>query len=263
MNKRFGENVKSVTVRQEHLREMIQVMDEICKSKNQYGRFASHFFVIDCRAMKDATTLVVRQSVNTDEEEASKIPVEEGDTLFEKVKEKYSYLDWDHMMERKNGGQLVLDLGMGFHPVSDSGTPLVCLWKLDRLRNSYDAAGMNKGTTHRVNTFDLYGGIQAEMETVRRRIVQIQFRQSYGLHYQPTRRGKGGDITFCSDLDAYDVNATFRQSIDTFVEMLTGGCEKSYGARDEVRASGMAIKDVLGNVTELVRTCVSQHSMMV
>lgn len=121
---------------------------------------------------------------------------------------------------------------------------------------------MNKGRTHLVNTFARYGGIQAEMETVRHWIVQVDFRSSYGLHYQPVRRGRGGDIIFCSDLDAYDVNAMFRRSIDTFVQMLHGACRKSFGAQDEMRGSGMVVRDALDDVAGLVRLAIFSLEML-
>ena len=200
--------------------------------------------------MKDSTNIVVRNPLNEDPDATH--DVKQGQSLYDELCKKYSALDWTYMMDRDNGGQLLMDLGMGFHPCDKDKTPLVCLWKLDSVQESYDVAGMNKGTTHYANTFINYGGKQAEMASNRSRIVHLPFRSTYSLSYQPVRRGKGGDISFCDDIDAYDVNATFRRSCDDFIQMMLGARSKNLGARDEIRGSGVAIKEVLERAPELV-----------
>ena len=98
----------------------------------------------------------------------------------------------------------------------------------------------------------IFGGRQAEMSQVRASLVQICFRSTYGLHYEPVRRIRGGEISLCEDADAYHTNATFMKSCDNYLKMLNGGRKRSYGARDEIRGSGAAICQVLKNLPALV-----------
>jgi hypothetical protein len=250
-NRRFG-NAKTVPVKGANLPDILLAMRNICSSSDELARFGSHFFVLDARGTKESTTIIVREPANIDPDETSNFTVQEGQDLWVELCKKFTCLDWDYMMDRNNGGQLLVDLGMAFHPCAEDKTPLVCLWKLDEVKESYEIAGMTGGKNHYLNTFVNYGGKQAEMGSVRQRIVQLCHRLTYGLHYQPVRRGKGGDIDFCSDVDAYDANATFRKCCDDFTKMLLGGRKKNLGAREEVRGSGAAIKQVLKAAPELV-----------
>jgi hypothetical protein len=158
------------------------------------------------------------------------------------------------MMLRENG-QLLLDVGLAYN-LADKEGPLVALWNLSKVRSSYSAAGMNAPTVHHTNTFARYGGMQVEMGLERQRIVQLCFRSTYGLCYQPVRRGRGGDIKFCKDSDAFHGNTQFRKSIRSHIRMLEGSKNKSFGVRDELRGSGAAIRDVTDHLEELVR---NQH----
>ena len=233
--KRLEAGAKTVPVLAKNLKAMqFDMMDSINEDA-ELSRFGSFFFVLDGRGMKESTM----------------VEVGSGRDPYRVLCEKFPQLDWKYMMQRKNG-QLLIDLGMGFHPVSLEEEPLVALWKLDKLHASYAAAGMNKGTTHHTNTFQKYGGMQAEMGAVRQRTVQLCFRSSYGLYYQPVRRGHGGDISLCTDVDAYDVNDAFRTSIQGYIKMLLGSEKKTYGTREEMRGSGRAIMGALQDVEELV-----------
>jgi len=251
-NKRFGDFVKTVPVKGTHLPDLMVALRDICDSSDELDMFRSFFFVMDARGMKEATSIVVREPVKVDPDVFTNFKVQEGESLWDELCSKFTCLDWDYMMDRANGGQLLMDLGMAFHPCAKDKTPLVCMWKLDSVLHSYQAAGMTAGTTHYANTFIDYGGKQAEMGSVRQRTVQVAYRLTYGLHYQPVRRGKGGDISFCGDVDAYDANASFRKCGDDFIQMLLGGRNKNLGARDEIRASGVAIKRVLEAAPDLV-----------
>ena len=145
-----------------------------------------------------------------------------------------------------------MDLGLGFHPVGEDDKQLVCLWDLKKLEDSYAAAGMCKGTVHHTNTMGDYGGRQAEMGQVRASLMQICFRSTYGLHYELVRWVWGGEISFCDDADVYNTNTTFMKSCGDYIKMLNGGRTKSYGARDEIRGSGMAICQVLKELPAIV-----------
>jgi hypothetical protein len=96
--------------------------------------------------------------------------------------------------------------------------------------------------------------MQAEMEVTRQHIVQLCFRSTYGLFYQPVRRGRGGNIKFCKDSDAYQANSTFRKSVRSHIRMLEGLTTKSYGAREEIRGSGAAILEIFRDVGDIVST---------
>jgi hypothetical protein len=152
---------------------------------------------------------------------------------------------------RQKNGQLLIYLGMGFHPLPPGKEAVVALWKLDKLHSSYAAAGMNKGTTHFTNTFCKYGGMQAEMGACQQ-TVQLCFRSSYGLCYQPVCRGHAGDINLGADMDGYDVNNTFRSSVEGYVKMLQGLKAKTYGACDEMHGSSVAIRGVLKDIGAVV-----------
>jgi hypothetical protein len=170
---------------------------------------------------------------------------------YESLCQKFPYLDFEYMKKRENG-QLVMDLGLGFHPIGDNDKQLVCLWDVRKLEDSYKATGMCKGTIHHINTMRDYGGCQADMAQVRASLVQIYFRSTYGLYYEAIRRVQGGEISFCKDVDAYNTNTTFMKSCGDYIKMLNGGKTKSYGARNEIRGSGMAICQVLKDLPVIV-----------
>jgi hypothetical protein len=110
-----------------------------------------------------------------------------------------------------------------------------------KVNASYDAAGMNAGKVHHAGMMGLYGGKQAEMERRRLAIVQFCFRSTYNLNYQPFRRSQAGEINFCEDIDAYEVNSTYRNNLESYIMMMRGSLRKSFGAREEMRGSGTSI----------------------
>jgi hypothetical protein len=177
--------------------------------------------------------------------------VEKGGNPYAELRRKFPDCDWEYMEKRENG-QLLMDLGMGFHPVPEDKTPLVFLWKLAEVNQSYDAAGMNVGKVHHAGMMGGYGGRQSEMERKRSAIVQLCFRSTYSLNYQPFRRSQAGEINVCDDIDAYEVNATYRNSLESHIMMMRGSLRKSFGAREEMRGSGTAIREVMEDAAELV-----------
>jgi hypothetical protein len=176
---------------------------------------------------------------------------EETPDPYKVLCKKIPYIDFEYYTKRENG-QLIMDLGLGFHPTGEDGEPLVCLWDLNKLRESYDAAGMNQGTTHHPNTIIDYGGIQAEMSQVCSSLVQICFCSSYCLHYETVRHVRGGKISFCEDVDAYNTNMAFMKSIHDYMKMLNGGMTRSYGVCNDIRGSGTAICQVLNVLPSMV-----------
>lgn len=233
---RFSNKTRTVPVKEGLLDKLQDSMKRIVASEDYLAMLGSFFFVLDGRGMKHTTSTNVR--IETDP--------------YLELLERFSVLDWEYMMLRENG-QLLVDLGMGFHPNPASKEALVALWHLETLKDSFGMAGMNAGTTHYLNTLSGYGGRQAEMAATRQRIVQLSFRSAYGLYYQPVRRGRGGDVKFCSETDACDVNASFTSSIESYIKIFKGSASKSFGGRDEMRGSGVAIKMVMQEAPKLVR----------
>jgi hypothetical protein len=235
-NNRFSGKDKLVTVQGTHLAPLQQVMRDIVHSDpDEYDRYDSFFFVVECRGIKDSTNIVVEQG---------------GDPYAELLR-KFPHCDWEYMEKRENG-QLLIDLGLGFHPNPDDKTPLVFLWDLKQVNQSYDAAGMNAGKVHHPGMLGAYGGRQSEMERRRQAIVQLCFRSTYSLNYQPFRRSQAGEITLCEDIDAYEVNSTYRTCLDNHLMMMNGSLAKSFGAREEVRGSGTSIRQVMEDAANLV-----------
>jgi len=75
------------------------------------------------------------------------------------------------------------------------------------------------------------------MEQRRQAIVQLCFRSTYSLNYQPFD-ALSREITLCEDIDAYEVNSTYRTCLEIHLMMMNGSLAKSFGAREEVRGSG-------------------------
>src|SRR5882672_3637977 len=126
---RFGGKDKLVTIQGTHLETLQQVMRDIIQSDpDEYDRYGSFFFIMECRGIKDSTNIVV----------------EKGGDPYAELLHKFPHCDWEYMEKRENG-QLLVDFGMGFHPNPVDKTPLVFLWDLERVNQSYDAAGMNAG----------------------------------------------------------------------------------------------------------------------
>ena len=245
-NTRFSGASRTVVVSAEQFDAIQLAMREIIAADpDELGIFASFYLLLEGKGIKLRTNCVIGEG-----------EMDPYETLCQKI----PYIDFEHFKKRENG-QLLMDLGIGFHPTDDNGEPLVCLWDLEKLCESYDAAGMNKGTTHHTNTMANYGGIQAEMDQRRRSLVQICFRSSYCLHYEAVRRVRGGEISFCNDVDAYNTNSSFMKSIDDYMKMLNGGRKKTYGVRDEIRGSGAAICKVLNNLPSLVCSSRVNHKL--
>ena len=236
VNERFSGKDKLIVVQGTHLVRLQNVMRDIVDSDpDEYDRYASFFFVLECRGIKDSTNMVV----------------EHGGDPYAELCRKFPDLDWEYMEKRENG-QLLMDLGMGFHPNPEDKTPLVFLWDLKGVNQSYDAAGMNAGKVHHAGMMGGFGGRQSEMEQRRQAIVQLCFRSTYSLNYQPFRRSQAGEINLCEDMDAYEVNSTYINNLENHMVMIRGSLNKSFGAREEIRGSGTAIRQVMEDAPALV-----------
>lgn len=86
----------------------------------------------------------------------------------------------------QNGIETFFDLGFTFTG-THAETPLLGLWRLDFLEAAFSASGYHSGTPHHYNTFDRYGGLQADMRKEHSRQSHVSSSTAYGLHYQMWR----------------------------------------------------------------------------
>jgi hypothetical protein len=227
-NNKCFDNTKTTPIDSNLLDDLQEAMRRIIKSNAQeLDMFGSFFFVMDSRGIKKSTIVLAGK----------------GSNPHTSLLKNFPSFDWEYMMQQRNG-QLFMDLGMAFHPDPDDEEPRIGLWRLDKLGASYAAAGMNVGTTHHFNTLANYGAMQSEMPIKRAAAVQLSFCQSYNLNFEIIRR-PGGSISLCEDGDAYAVNPTFMKCLDDLDKMYMGAQGKSYGVREELRGSGLAIKKAL------------------
>jgi hypothetical protein len=126
------------------------------------------------------------------------------------------------------------------------------MWDLKQVNQSYDVAGMNAGKVHHEGMMGGYGGRQSEMEQRQLAIVQLCFRSTYSLKYQPFRWSVAGEINLCENIDAYEVNSTYRNCLDNLLMMMNESLHKSFGAREGVRGVGTFICQVMQGVADLV-----------
>ena len=111
---------------------------------------------------------------------------------------------------------------------------------------------MNVGKVHHSRMMGGYGGRQSEMEQKRSATVQHCFRSTYSLNYQPFQHSQAGEINVCKDIDAYEVNSTYRNSLESHIMMMRESLLKSFGARQEIRGSGTSIHQVMKDAADLV-----------
>ena len=209
----------------------------IAGNPEELGIFGSFYFVMEAKGIKQHTNCVIREN---------------GRNPYEILCAKVNYLDFEYLKKRENG-QLVMDIGLGFHPIGTNGEPLVCLWDLEKTGQFYKAARMQQGEVHHMNTMANFGGWQAEMSQTRRSLVQICFQSTYGLHYEPVRHVRRGEISMCEYFNAHHTNSAFKKSCNDYLKMLNGGRKRGYGVRDEIHCSGAAICEVLKDIPGLVR----------
>jgi hypothetical protein len=222
VNHRFVDT-KTTPVRASALDDLQYCMKKIIRENpDNLDLFGSFFFVCDFRSSKGLTV---------------------EDDPYQALMREYPGMDWDYAMDRSNG-QLFFDFGISFHPNPKDATPLVGLWKLPIVQGSYQAAGMKRSTIHNTNTLAQYGGMQAEMQQERMKAVQFTFRSSYGLYFEAIRR-PGSNSYFCEDREAYFASPTFLDCCKRYLGMFKGAKRKSFGVREEIRGSGLAIKTAL------------------
>lgn len=242
----------------EQMINLQDTMEEKINGDSDLAMFGSFFFVLDARGIKLWT--VDGAGVAPDPLTALRM--------------QSPSLDWDYMMDRTKG-ELILDLGISFHPPSTAdqednlnpssqsqGSPtaqqkenkdaVVGLWDLDFLKGSYKAAGFQAPDVYRSCTMADVGNLQAEMSSTRRRGTHIAFRQSYNLCFEVIRR-PGTEFSICSEATAYQGNRSFTNAVNAVVSQLRDSAGKSYGVREEIRVGGNAVLPILKVVHQKVR----------
>jgi len=116
-------------------------------------------------------------------------------------------------------GTLYLDLGISFH--SNSTKPLVSLWRLEKLQESFSEMGMKKGCIHHFNTFAFYGGMKAEMKARSKTELHLVSRLSYCLTFELVRRPGTKDY-LCPDKDIVDNSERFQQACHSWLSLFEG-----------------------------------------
>ena len=204
----------------EHLEQLQNHMDTILdenKGNPSYDCFRSYFFVLEIRGIKVPTS-----SDNL----KSKDP-------WQSLVENYPAFDWAYMEDVDNG-ELLIDIGFGFHPSREMN--VVGFWNVDVLRLSFDYGGYNQGVSHSVCTIPQIGGIQGEMSKARRLMIHIAYRQSYNLAYEVIRGKQTRERTafFPAEL-AYHQHSNYWKTVDGVRNAFTRSVGRSYGVRDEYR----------------------------
>ncbi|KIJ58749.1 hypothetical protein HYDPIDRAFT_33862 [Hydnomerulius pinastri MD-312] len=155
-----------------------------------------------------------------------------------------SSLNWDYMLDRKNG-ELLVDIGVSFTPMSS--VPVTGLWRLDALEESYGAGGFNRGTIHHQCMLSRYGALQAEMGQERTLQTHVAFRSTYNLYYEAVRTANNTAV-FAKDSEAYNVTPNYVQECEKAINIFKKAKRKTYGVRDEYRVSGQAAQILLREI---------------
>ena len=219
---------KSITLDPHSLILLQDKMRDIIKCRpDVLDMFGSFFYIMDSRGIKLSTMNVRGRDYDP----------------YVTLKKEVPGLLWEDMMLRENG-QLVMDLGISFHPVPISGEALTGVWNLERVLNSHTISGANSPEIFPLCTMPNYGGVESVMEAPRSRAVQLLNRLSYNLLFEAFRR-PGQDEKFCADVEAYEMSPTFHRTCKDFIRIYDGAKEKCYGVREEIRGSGLAIVEAI------------------
>jgi hypothetical protein len=207
------------------------------KNTDNLAQFGSFFFVVENKGAKGVTH-AQKGDIKTSLRES-----------LRKCEQSFPGLDWEYMKDR-NKGELICDIGVTIQPVSKE--PLVGLWRLDCLDASFGAGGYNSGNMHTLNTLSMFGGLQAESPSSRRKRTHVGFRSSYNLAYEVTRKHDNTRNLFEEKMVYERVprfHAEMKAVQDIYSEKAPG---RSYGVRDEFRVGGGALEDILESVESAV-----------
>lgn len=201
----------------EQLQDHIDIILDEHRGDHYYDCFQSYFFVLEMKGIKVSTS---------SDDLKSKEP-------WISLVNNYPAFDWEYM-ENTDNGELLIDVGFGFHPSGE--VPVVGFWHMETLRLGFNYGGYNQGTHHGVCTIPTVGGIQAEMSKARRLMIHIAYRQSYNLAYEAIRgkltRERGA---FFSAGSAYHQKSDYQKQVEGISAVFMRNITRSYGVRDEYR----------------------------
>ena len=212
---------------QDHLAKKVKAKPHLL------SRFGSFFFAVDSRGFK----MLAKQHV-----------WDEGAAVT--VQKMLPSLDIDYMMDRDKG-ELVLDMGISYHAESPGDGPLVGLWRLSMIKETYNRMGFRKPHTHHTNTLKTLGGLQAKARTSARNSKHILSRLSYNLAYQVIR-APGTTEYLTSVENAIQGNRKFVDACQRWEMLFSRASQKGYGVRDETRGSAKSIFNMLDSSREEV-----------
>jgi hypothetical protein len=203
--------------------DMLQdtLRSRILNNPDLLQRFGSCFFVVDSRGIK----LLSKQYELQTQPQGT-------------IQKMLPFLDLEHMMDREHG-ELVLDLGISYHPPTNQG-PRIGLWKLAKVNNSYGIMGTTKGRQHHTCTLDGYGGRQAPLGKARKLHTQLLLRSTYNLVFEVVRVGSQTQY-LCTDADAVMAGDRYMKACQSWKDLFHKAISQSFGVREEVRGSAAAI----------------------
>lgn len=219
--------------------QLDQVQKEIVNilRKNEdnesFTRYGSFFFVLQMLGIKLATSCD-----------------DSWETLWDLLISQNRDLDWDYMESTENG-ELLVDIGFGFHPPADS--QVVGFWDVDAIQLGFQYGGYASGVTHAVNTVSAIGGIHAEMTSDRRKRTHISHRLAYNLAYEIVRGGQTKKESFFSPKSAFTVDDHYLRDVKGVIDAYQRNKYRELGVRDEYRCRASSVKRLLPHLKAKVR----------
>ena len=209
---------------------LLSLQDRLSKKLKEnpslMSRFGSFFFVVDSRGFK----LLSKQ-----------LEWKGGSAV--QFQEMLPCLDLKYMMEQDKG-ELFLDMGISYHAERPEVGPLVGLWKLSDLTETYKKMGFRKPTKHHTNTLLSLGGMQAQTKRGYRQAHHILSRLSYNLVFQVVR--SPGTKEYLTSVDnAINGDKKFVEGYDKWTQLFSKSSQLGYGVRDEIRGGAQAIFNML------------------
>ncbi|PPQ87667.1 hypothetical protein CVT24_007173, partial [Panaeolus cyanescens] len=229
------------------LTEMFQVMNNILNNDHVgLAAFRSFFIVVQIKGCKHDT-----HEESEDISEALRLAIANLESAF-------PALDWSYMKDRSNG-EVYYDAGLTIQPVLEPDEqPLVGLWRLDSLEATYGAAGFLSGDLHTINTFSLYGGMQAEAPKERAKRTHLAFQSTYNLAYEAVRQ-KDNSRDLFKESSVYERDVRFQQEVSSVCNVMKEVRDRSYGVRWESRVGVLALDVLIESLHDRVTLILLHH----
>ena len=221
---------KTVAIQPRTLIRVQKTMRDIVRNNSDLAMYGSFYFVLDAKNLKLQTRMPL-QHLN-----------KPAISPWANLKLCHPSLDFDYMVDRRYG-ELHVDVAFSFTP--KSSVPLVGLWRLDVLEDSFGAGGYNRGSLHNIASLSRYGAMQAPMPRERSQLSHIVFRSAYNLQYESIRASDNVPF-FANDGDAYEVNEAYHTECNRRISLFRGNAQSTtYGVRDEYRIGGQGLLSFL------------------